>query len=67
MDGEKTTRSGNMMDVPARPRMSNRHPRPLNAEDWARLVENLKRGPTPAQRKAVNDALERAKHLKLVE
>ena len=67
MSGEKSTRTGGRADVPARPRISNRYPRPLNAEDWARLMENLKRGPTPAQRKAVDDALELAKRVKLVE
>lgn len=33
--------------------------------EWARLMESLKRG--PAQRKAVDDALERARHLKPAE
>ena len=36
--------SGNAAGAPARPRTSNRHPRPLNA-DWTRLMESLKRGP----------------------
>lgn len=67
MSGEKPTQSGSRMDMPVRPRMSNRYPRPLNAEDWAQLMEDLKRGPTPAQRKAVDDALELAKRVKLVE
>lgn len=67
MDGGKTERPGNGTDAPVRPRMSNRYPRPLNAEDWAQLMENLKRGPTPAQRKAVDDALELAKRVKLVD
>ena len=66
MSGEKPTQSSRM-DMPVRPRMSNRYPRPLNAEDWAQLMENLKRGPTPAQRKAVDDALELAKRVKMVE
>lgn len=30
-------------------------------------MDNLKRGPTPAQRKALDDALELAKSVKLVE
>lgn len=67
MSDEKPTQSRSRMDMPVRPRMSNRYPRPLNAEDWAQLMENLKRGPTPAQRKAVDDALELAKRVKMVE
>ena len=59
--------SGNRMGMPARPRTSNRYIKPLNAEDWARLMDNLKRGPTPAQRKALEDALKLAKSVKLVE
>ena len=53
--------------MPARPRTSNRYIKPLNAEDWARLMDNLKRGPTPAQRKALEDALKLAKSVKLAE
>lgn len=59
--------SRNRMGMPARPCTSNRYIKPLNAEDWARLMDNLKRGPTLAQRKALDDALKLAKSVKLVE
>lgn len=61
---EKPAQPGDGADPPAGPRISNRYPKPLNAEDWERLLENLKRGPTPAQRKALEDALQLAKRVK---
>lgn len=67
MASEKPAQPGNGADPHAKPRISNRYPRPLNAEDWESLLENLKRGPTPAQRKAVDDALQLAKRVKLAE
>jgi len=61
---EKPAQPGDGAVPPASPRISNRYPQPLNAEDWERLLENLKRGPTPAQRKALEDALQLAKRVK---
>ena len=39
---------------------------PLNHEDWVALVEDLKNGPSPDQAKAVEEALEKTKHLKVL-
>ena len=40
-----------------------RNPKPLNKKDWDRLVENLKKGPSQEQRKAVQEAIRNTKHL----
>lgn len=36
--------------------MTLRCPPPLNEEEWARFVENLKRGPTPKQKEMMEEA-----------
>ena len=38
---------------------------PLKHEDWVALVAELKKGPSPEQVRAVKDALEKTKHLKV--
>ena len=43
--------------------MALRYPKPLNQKDWDRLVENLKKGPSPEQREAVREAVRNTKHL----
>lgn len=43
--------------------MALRHVRPLSHEDWVAFLEDLERGPTPEQTKAIHDAMEKAKHL----
>ena len=43
--------------------MALRHVRPLSHEDRVAFLEDLERGPTPEQTKAVRDATEKAKHL----
>lgn len=41
--------------------MGLRYIRPLAPKDWAVLVEDLKRGPSPEQRRAVERAIENTK------
>lgn len=43
--------------------MALRNVSPLGHEDWVILVEKLKKGPSPKQAKAVEDALRATKHL----
>ena len=54
-------------DLADQPRMSPRYIKPLNDEDWKRLVENLKRGPTPKHREDMANALRLAKRVKMVD
>lgn len=42
--------------------MTLRYPAPLNAEEWARVVENLKKGPTPKQVEIMKEARKWANH-----
>ena len=41
-----------------------RYPRPLSSEEWKRMVENLKKGPTPKQREIMKEAEKWSKHTK---
>ena len=45
--------------------MTLRRVSPLKHEDWVALVADLKKGPSPEQVRAVKDALEKTKHLKI--
>lgn len=45
--------------------MALRHVSPLSHEDWVALLEDLRKGPSPEQARAVEDAIEKTKHLKV--
>lgn len=45
--------------------MTTRRVSPLEHEDWVALVEKFKKGPSPEQARAVQEALEKTKHLKI--
>ena len=45
--------------------MALRRASPLEHEDWVALVAELKKGPSPEQVRAVREALEKTKHLKI--
>lgn len=45
--------------------MALRRVSPLDHEDWVALVEKFKKGPSPEQARAVQEALEKTKHLKV--
>ena len=40
-----------------------RHVSPLNHEDWVAFLEALKKGPSPEKKRAIQAAMEKAKHL----
>lgn len=42
--------------------MTLRYPEPLSAEEWERVVENLKRGPRPKQVAIMKEAEKWSKH-----
>lgn len=42
--------------------MALRYVKPLKRDDWV-VLEELKKGPSPEQREAVRNAIQKAKHL----